>query len=80
MGWMTWHRGSCQHGCSILSCSRIARFGSAYFVVARGRKACPLRPPQHGGRAISDARSCCSDGRSLASCWMLSGESAGKSN
>ena len=37
-------------------CSRIARFGSADFVVARRRKAPLLPPPQHGGRAISDAR------------------------
>jgi hypothetical protein len=28
---------------------RGSRFGCAYFVVARGRKACPLAPPQHGG-------------------------------
>ena len=31
--------------------------GSAYFVVASRRKAPLLPPPQHGGRAISDARS-----------------------
>jgi hypothetical protein len=30
---------------------------SAYFVVARRRKTCLLAPPQHGGRAIPDARS-----------------------
>jgi hypothetical protein len=30
---------------------------SAYFVVARRGKAPPLAPPQHGGRAIPDARS-----------------------
>jgi hypothetical protein len=29
---------------------------SADFVVARRRKTCLLAPPQHGGRAISDAR------------------------
>jgi hypothetical protein len=28
---------------------RGSRFVAAYFVVARGRKACPLPPPQHGG-------------------------------
>ena len=28
----------------VWSCSRIARFGSAYFVVAPRRKACPLAP------------------------------------
>jgi hypothetical protein len=28
---------------------RGSRFVAAYFVVARGRKACPLHPPQHGG-------------------------------
>ena len=27
---------------------RGSRFVAAYFVVARGRKACPLTPPQHG--------------------------------
>jgi len=42
---------------SFCSCSRIARMESAYFVVARRGKAPPLPPPQHGGRAISDARS-----------------------
>jgi hypothetical protein len=36
--------------------SRIARFWSAYFVVARRGKAPLLAPPQHGGRAIADAR------------------------
>jgi hypothetical protein len=41
----------------VCSCSRIARMESAYFVVARRGKAPPLPPPQHGGRAISDARS-----------------------
>jgi hypothetical protein len=37
----------------IASLAKLARRGSrcdaAYFVVARGRKACPLTPPQHGG-------------------------------
>jgi hypothetical protein len=28
---------------------RGSRFVAAYFVVARGRKACPLTPSQHGG-------------------------------
>jgi hypothetical protein len=28
---------------------RGSRFVAAYFVVAQGRKACPLPPPQHGG-------------------------------
>jgi hypothetical protein len=28
---------------------RGSRFEAAYFVVAQGRKACPLAPPQHGG-------------------------------
>jgi hypothetical protein len=44
-------------GPSFCSCSRIARMESAYFVAARRGKAPPLPPPQHGGRAISDARS-----------------------
>ena len=38
-----------------LAFARYARYRAvlaAYFVVARGRKACPLVPPQHGGRAI----------------------------
>jgi hypothetical protein len=37
----------------IASLAKLARRGSRcdapYFVVARGRKACPLTPPQHGG-------------------------------
>jgi hypothetical protein len=52
--------GSLAHRTSVpfvWSCSRIARFGSAYFVVARRGKAPLLPPPQHGERAISDARS-----------------------
>jgi hypothetical protein len=28
---------------------RGSRWDTAYFVVARGRKACPLPPPHHGG-------------------------------
>jgi len=28
---------------------RGSRLVAAYFVVVRGRKACPLTPPQHGG-------------------------------
>jgi hypothetical protein len=41
-------------------CSRIARFGSAYFVIARrGKNASgpSSSSAQHGGRAIPDARS-----------------------
>jgi hypothetical protein len=36
--------------------SRIARLGSAYFVLTRRGKAPLLARPQHSGRAISDAR------------------------
>jgi hypothetical protein len=34
-------------GANIASADRA--LNAAYFVVARGRKACPLSPPQHGG-------------------------------
>ena len=43
---------------SILELLAHRAHGSADFVVARRGKAPPLPPPQHGGRAISDARSC----------------------
>src|SRR5215217_3116381 len=34
---------------------RGSRFVAAYFVVARGRRACPLTSPQHGGaRSVFD--------------------------
>ena len=44
--------------------SRGSRLIAAYFVVARGRKACPLPPPHHGG-ARSVARSPVQAHRSL---------------
>src|SRR5215218_863449 len=43
---------------SILELLAHRAHGSADFVVARRGKAPPLPPPQHGGRAIPDARSC----------------------
>src|SRR5512133_1210642 len=41
---------------------RGSRRGAAYFVVTRGRKACPLPPPQHGGARseVGLLRSLCS--------------------
>jgi hypothetical protein len=32
VGWMTRCRGSCQHGCFVGSCFRVATHGPAYFV------------------------------------------------
>ena len=49
---------------SILELLAHRAHGSADFVVARRGKAPPLPPPQHGGRAISDARSCPTTDRS----------------
>jgi hypothetical protein len=40
----------------VFDCSLRSRDGAlvaAYFVVARGREACPLVPPQHGVGTIS---------------------------
>jgi hypothetical protein len=44
----------------VVDCSaapRGSRFVAAYFVVTRGRKACPLPPPQHGGARSEATRS-----------------------
>src|SRR6185295_5381665 len=41
--------------------------GAAYFVVAPGRKACPLAPPQHGAaRSMSDCSSRCTRSARIA--------------
>jgi hypothetical protein len=42
---------------SLALAPRGSRFVAAYFVVTRGRKACPLPPPQHGGARSEATRS-----------------------
>src|SRR6188472_2103388 len=50
---------------------RIAPCEPAYFVVVRGREACPLAPPRHGGGAI---RVDCVDRRGAESCRRYSSQ------